>query len=227
MNVTQDLSILHLILQASAVVQVVMALLAGVSLMSWYYIFMKLFAVKQARAKTETLRARLLVAAATSTTCTNSAVNDRHHAGSHGAHLRGRLPRIHQAARPEEPRPQGHRRRLPPRHARHLPARDGCPRIAPRLPRLGRLGVARTSACSAPSGASCTPSAACPTSARPPSPRLPRALPKRWSPPPSACSPPFRRCSPTTASRTTSIASPCATRSFMEEFSNIIQRQMR
>ena len=30
MNVTQDLSILHLILQASAVVQLVMALLAGV-----------------------------------------------------------------------------------------------------------------------------------------------------------------------------------------------------
>ena len=53
MNVTQDLSILHLILQASAVVQVVMALLAGVSFMSWYYIFMKWFAVKQARAKTE------------------------------------------------------------------------------------------------------------------------------------------------------------------------------
>ena len=53
MNVTQDLSILHLILQASAVVQVVMALLAGVSLMSWYYIAMKWFAVKQARSKTE------------------------------------------------------------------------------------------------------------------------------------------------------------------------------
>ena len=36
MNVTQDMSILHLILQASAVVQAVMGLLAGVSLMSWY-----------------------------------------------------------------------------------------------------------------------------------------------------------------------------------------------
>ena len=31
MNVTQDLSILHLILEASAVVQIVMALLAAVS----------------------------------------------------------------------------------------------------------------------------------------------------------------------------------------------------
>ena len=53
MNVTQDLSILSLITQASAVVQVVMALLAGVSFMSWYYIFRKLYAVKNARNQTE------------------------------------------------------------------------------------------------------------------------------------------------------------------------------
>lgn len=53
MNVTQDLSILHLILEASAVVQGVMALLVIVSIMSWYYIFMKWFAVRQAREKTE------------------------------------------------------------------------------------------------------------------------------------------------------------------------------
>ena len=46
MNVTQDMSILHLILQASAVVQAVMALLAGVSFMSWYYISMKWFTVR-------------------------------------------------------------------------------------------------------------------------------------------------------------------------------------
>ncbi|GBG02407.1 TolQ transport protein [Azospira sp. I13] len=53
MNVTQDLSILSLITQASAVVQIVMALLAGVSFMSWYYIFRKVYAVKNARAQTE------------------------------------------------------------------------------------------------------------------------------------------------------------------------------
>jgi len=53
MNVTQDLSILHLILNASAVVQVVMLLLVGVSFMSWYYIFMKWYAVREAREKTE------------------------------------------------------------------------------------------------------------------------------------------------------------------------------
>ena len=53
MNVTQDLSILHLILDASAVVQIVMALLLLVSVMSWHYIFRKSFAIRKARAQTE------------------------------------------------------------------------------------------------------------------------------------------------------------------------------
>ena len=53
MNVTQDLSILTLVLEASAVVQAVMVLLASVSFMSWYYIFRKAFAVKDSRKLTE------------------------------------------------------------------------------------------------------------------------------------------------------------------------------
>ena len=53
MNVSQDLSILHLILNASAVVQFVMAILASVSFMSWYYIFNKWFTVREARTQTE------------------------------------------------------------------------------------------------------------------------------------------------------------------------------
>jgi biopolymer transport protein TolQ len=53
MNVSQDLSILHLILEASAVVQAIMATLAAVSFMSWYYIFRKWFAVRKACAQTE------------------------------------------------------------------------------------------------------------------------------------------------------------------------------
>ena len=48
MNVSQDLSILHLILNASAVVQAIMLLLAGLSFMSWYYIFRKWFTVREA-----------------------------------------------------------------------------------------------------------------------------------------------------------------------------------
>ena len=53
MNVSQDLSILHLILNASAVVQVVMAILGSVSFMSWYYIFMKWIGTRQCRQQTE------------------------------------------------------------------------------------------------------------------------------------------------------------------------------
>ena len=79
MNVTQDLSILHLILQASAVVQAVMALLASVSFMSWYYIFMKWFAVRQARAKTEGFE-RDFWSGGDLNSLYQSAVNDRHHA---------------------------------------------------------------------------------------------------------------------------------------------------
>ena len=51
MNLSQDMSIFSLITHASAVVQVVMALLAVVSLFSWYYIFRKYFAVASARSK--------------------------------------------------------------------------------------------------------------------------------------------------------------------------------
>ncbi len=46
MEVTQDLSFVHLIGNASVLVQLVMGLLLGVSLMSWWYIFIKLFAIR-------------------------------------------------------------------------------------------------------------------------------------------------------------------------------------
>ena len=44
----QDLSLLNLIIHASVPVQVVMALLLIASMMSWWYIFIKLFALKRA-----------------------------------------------------------------------------------------------------------------------------------------------------------------------------------
>lgn len=53
MTVTHDLSILSLISQASVLVQLVMALLAGLSLVSWYWIFRKAFQIRQARAQTD------------------------------------------------------------------------------------------------------------------------------------------------------------------------------
>ena len=49
----QDLSLLHLILNASLPVQIVMALLLGASLMSWWFIFIKLFALKRTLRKTD------------------------------------------------------------------------------------------------------------------------------------------------------------------------------
>ncbi|MGB6055050.1 MAG: protein TolQ [Burkholderiaceae bacterium] len=53
MTVTQDLSFLSLISNASLLVKLVMALLLAVSVMSWAYIFRKMFAIKNAQAQTE------------------------------------------------------------------------------------------------------------------------------------------------------------------------------
>jgi biopolymer transport protein TolQ len=53
MNVTQDMSILSLITNASLVVQIVMSILLLVSLASWTTIFRKWFAIKEAKALTD------------------------------------------------------------------------------------------------------------------------------------------------------------------------------
>jgi biopolymer transport protein TolQ len=53
MNTTQDLSIISLVLNASLLAQAVMALLLLLSLLSWTFIFRKWFAIRRARAQTE------------------------------------------------------------------------------------------------------------------------------------------------------------------------------
>ncbi len=53
MNVTQDLSFFTLISEASILVQLVLLLLVGVSVTSWNYIFRKMFAISKARKQTE------------------------------------------------------------------------------------------------------------------------------------------------------------------------------
>jgi len=53
MTVTEDLSFITLITNASSIVQIVMAMLLCVSLMSWNYIFRKRFAIRKARVQTE------------------------------------------------------------------------------------------------------------------------------------------------------------------------------
>jgi biopolymer transport protein TolQ len=52
-TVTEDLSFITLITNASVIVQLVMALLLGVSLVSWNYIFRKRIAIKKARVQTD------------------------------------------------------------------------------------------------------------------------------------------------------------------------------
>ncbi|MGL1833950.1 protein TolQ [Rhodocyclaceae bacterium SMB388] len=54
MTTTQDLSILYLITQASLLVQLVMLLLAALSVVSWYWIFRKWFQIRTARDSTGT-----------------------------------------------------------------------------------------------------------------------------------------------------------------------------
>ncbi|MGH8727458.1 MAG: protein TolQ [Burkholderiales bacterium] len=53
MNVTQDLSLLNLITNASLLVQLVMGLLLFVSFLSWWYIFLKMFVIGRATKKTD------------------------------------------------------------------------------------------------------------------------------------------------------------------------------
>ena len=53
MNVSQDLAILDLVMQASLVVKLVMGLLVYLSVMSWYWIFRKWFQIRAARRQTD------------------------------------------------------------------------------------------------------------------------------------------------------------------------------
>src|SRR3989304_3395147 len=53
MEVTRDLSFIHLIINASVLVQLVMGLLLAVSLLSGWHIFFKMFAVRRETRLTE------------------------------------------------------------------------------------------------------------------------------------------------------------------------------
>ena len=81
MTVTQDLSILSLITNASLPVQGVMTLLFIVSLMSWTYIFRKWFVLKKAQKQTEQFE-RDFWAGNDLNALYQSAANDRHGSGS-------------------------------------------------------------------------------------------------------------------------------------------------
>ncbi len=81
MNVTQDLSILELISHASLVVKLVMLLLTVVSLQSWYWIFRKVFAIREARARTDQFE-RDFWSGGDLNALYQSAVNNRHETGA-------------------------------------------------------------------------------------------------------------------------------------------------
>jgi biopolymer transport protein TolQ len=81
MNVTQDLGIVELIINASLVVKLVMAVLTYVSVMSWYWIFRKWFAIRDARRLTDQFE-RDFWSGGDLNTLYQSAVNDRHHSGA-------------------------------------------------------------------------------------------------------------------------------------------------
>ena len=80
MEVTSDLSIISLISNASILVKLVMALLLLVSLVSWYWIFRKWFAIRGARAKTLKFE-REFWSGGDLNSLFQSAANDRHNSG--------------------------------------------------------------------------------------------------------------------------------------------------
>ena len=81
MNATQDLAIVELIANASLLVKVVMGILTYVSVMSWYWIFRKWFAIRDARARTDNFE-RDFWSGGDLNNLYQSAVNDRHHSGA-------------------------------------------------------------------------------------------------------------------------------------------------
>lgn len=81
MNIEQDISVLSLFLNASLVVKLVMAALLAVSFTSWYWIFRKAFAIRSARNKTEQFE-REFWSGGDLTALFHTASNDRHNAGA-------------------------------------------------------------------------------------------------------------------------------------------------
>ncbi len=81
MNLTQDLSIIDLIIHASLVVKLVMLLLTIVSLQSWYWIFRKAFAIREARERTDKFE-RDFWSGGDLNAMFQSAVNNRHETGA-------------------------------------------------------------------------------------------------------------------------------------------------
>src|SRR5687767_8884118 len=81
MNLTQDLDIWTLIVQASIVVKMVMFLLLAVSFLSWMFIFQKWFAIRRAGSQTDKFE-REFWSGNDLNALYQGAVNNRHSIGS-------------------------------------------------------------------------------------------------------------------------------------------------
>lgn len=81
MNTTQDLSLISLIGDASVLVQLVMALLLLVSMISWWFIFRKMFVVRDAMRRTDQFE-RSFWSGADLGTLYQAAASSRNNAGS-------------------------------------------------------------------------------------------------------------------------------------------------
>lgn len=96
MTVAQDLSFISLITNASVLVQLVMLLLAAVSLMSWTYIFRKFFAIRNAKSQTEEFERNFWAGGNLTTLYEDAVSNRRRNSGQTGA-----LERIFEAGMSE------------------------------------------------------------------------------------------------------------------------------
>ncbi len=81
MNMTQDLSIIELVANASLVVKLILLLLVCVSVMSWYWIFRKWFSLRDARAQTDQFE-REFWSGGDLNAIYQAAVHDRHASGA-------------------------------------------------------------------------------------------------------------------------------------------------
>jgi len=88
MNVGTDLSVISMVLDASIVAQLIMLLLLGVSLLSWYHIFQKMFAVRTARRETERFERAFW---------SKGDLNALYHEATSARHRTGTLERIFEA----------------------------------------------------------------------------------------------------------------------------------
>ncbi len=81
MNVAQDFAVVELIAQASPVVKLVMVLLVYLSVMSWYWIFRKWFQIRAARRQTDEFE-RQFWSGGDLTDLYRQAIHERHRSGA-------------------------------------------------------------------------------------------------------------------------------------------------